>query len=275
MILSDHWLIANNYTALRFLVDLIHPEDGDAEPTQLHVGADVSDVCTTLRRWMPEDTIEAFMERLVHNHRNMMTLELSRKIDGLFGKSFERIIRIRRSPVCGQPIIRPFHPESIKVAGDGQRVTSYGLSSYGYDVTLAPRFKLFTNINSGVIDPLDFTDENCVDFEGESVVIPPNSYMLGVTNEYFCIPDDILVIAIGKSTYARAGAIVNVTPIEPGFEGNVVIEISNATPSPLRIHANMGIAQFCFFKGDQPAKTTYRDRAGKYQGQTGITLAKV
>ena len=172
------------------------------------------------------------------------------------------------SPVCGQGISR--------------KVISYGLSSYGYDIRLTEDIKLFTNVNTGEIDPLRFDEQGClVDAEVKTtedgaryVRIPPNSYLLGSTVEYFRIPKDIMVVCLGKSTYARCGAIVNVTPIEPGFEGNVVIEISNSTPLPMRIYIDQGIGQFMFFEGDEPCEVSYADRAGKYQGQTGVTLPR-
>ena len=161
-------------------------------------------------------------------------------------------------------------------------VISYGTSSYGYDVSLSEEFKLFTNLNSAVIDPKRF-DEACLadakvhtDSTGDRyVILPPNSYLLGRTVEYFRIPRRVTVLAVGKSTYARAGAIVNVTPIESEFEGNVVIEISNSTNLPLKIYANEGIAQFMFFESDEDCLTSYADRKGKYMGQTGVTLPKV
>ena len=191
------------------------------------------------------------------------------------------------------PMIEPFDRELIreterpvmvgsKIETQKHRIISAGLTSYGYDVSLSDDFKLFTNINSAVIDPKR-PDPSCfidarpllADDGSEYVLLPPNSYLLASTVEYFRIPRDVMVICVGKSTYARAGAIVNTTPIEPGFEGNVVIEISNATNLPLRIYAREGIAQFMFFKGDRPCRTSYGDRGGKYQGQTGITLGKV
>lgn len=161
-------------------------------------------------------------------------------------------------------------------------VISYGTSSYGYDVSLSEEFKLFTNLNSAVIDPKRF-DEACLvdakvhtDETGDRyVILPPNSYLLGRTVEFFRIPRKVTVLAVGKSTYARAGAIVNVTPIESEFEGNVVIEISNSTNLPLKIYANEGIAQFLFFESDEECITSYADRKGKYMGQTGVTLSKV
>lgn len=171
-------------------------------------------------------------------------------------------------------MIDPFIGTSVRQNKDGNKIVSYGLSSFGYDVRLSNQFKIFSNINSTVVDPLSFDEKACVDYSGEYCIIPPNSYILGVTIEYFRIPEDIMVICLGKSTYARCGAIVNVTPIEPGFEGQVVIEISNATPLPLKVYANMGIAQFLFFKGNK-CEVSYGTKKGKYQGQTGITLAKV
>ncbi len=155
-----------------------------------------------------------------------------------------------------------------------EKIVSYGTSSFGYDVRLANEFKIFTNINSTMIDPLNFDHASCVDHVGDFCIIPPNSYILGRTVEVFKIPRDVMVICLGKSTYARCGAIVNVTPIEAGFEGNVVIEISNATSLPLKVYANQGIAQFLFFQSDEECETSYADRDGKYQNQTGITTAK-
>ncbi len=162
-------------------------------------------------------------------------------------------------------------------------IISRGLTSYGYDVALGPKFKVFTNINSAVIDPKRIDPKCFVDVEakfdhetGESfVLMPPNSYLLGSTIETFDIPRDVMVICLGKSTYARSGGIVNVTPIEAGFKGSVVIEISNSTNLPARVYANEGIAQFLFLRGDQSCEVSYADRDGKYQGQTGLTLPKV
>lgn len=156
-----------------------------------------------------------------------------------------------------------------------EKVISYGLSSFGYDVRLSDEFKIFTNINSSIIDPLNFDESTCVDFKGDVCIVPPHSYALGRTIEKFNIPRNITGIAIGKSTYARCGVIVNVTPIEAGFKGEVVIEIFNATSLPLKVYANHGIAQFMFVLGDDDCQVSYDDRGGKYQHQTGITLAKV
>jgi len=154
-------------------------------------------------------------------------------------------------------------------------VISYGLSSYGYDIRVSDEFKIFTNVNSTVIDPKDFDSANVVDFKGDVCIIPPNSFALARTVEYFKMPSNVLAICLGKSTYARCGIIVNVTPFEPGFEGHITIEISNTTPLPAKIYANEGIAQVLFFEGDEPCEVTYADRKGKYQHQRGITLPKI
>lgn len=190
------------------------------------------------------------------------------------------------------PMIAPFNGELVRKVygpagfGEDQRLSerkiiSKGLTSYGYDVSLAEEFKLFTNVNSAIVDPKRMDDRCLVDAKlhmdddgAKFVILPPNSYLLGRTVEYFHMPRDVLAVCLGKSSYARAGAIVNVTPIEPGFEGHVVIEISNATNLPMKIYAGEGISQFVFFKGE-PCKTSYADRGGKYMGQQGITLSKV
>lgn len=173
-----------------------------------------------------------------------------------------------------KPMIAPFIDGQVRQV-DEQKIVSYGLSSYGYDVRLANKFKIFTNIHSGVIDPLNMDDNCYVDFEGDTVIIPPNSYVLGYTVEYFNIPRNVLVVCVGKSTLARAGCTLNVTPIEPMFQGTVVIELANTTTLPMKIHANQGVGQFLFFQSDEPCKTSYADRGGKYQGQTGIVTARV
>lgn len=169
-----------------------------------------------------------------------------------------------------QRMIEPF----IK---DQQRkgVISYGVSSYGYDARVADEFKVFTNLNSAVVDPKNFSDEGFVNRQGDVCVIPPNSFALARTVEYFRIPRDVLVICVGKSTYARCGIIVNVTPLEPGWEGHVTLEFSNTTPLPAKIYAGEGACQFIFLKGDQPCITSYADKQGKYQKQTGVTLPKI
>ena len=157
----------------------------------------------------------------------------------------------------------------------GEGVVSYGLSSYGYDIRVSNEFKIFTNVNSTVIDPKDFDHASVVDYKGDVCIVPPNSFALARTVEYFKMPRDTLAICLGKSTYARCGIIVNVTPFEPSFEGHITIEISNTTPLPAKIYANEGIAQVLFFQGDEQCETTYSDRKGKYHGQTGITLPRI
>ncbi len=153
-----------------------------------------------------------------------------------------------------------------------KKVISYGVSSYGYDVRCADEFKIFTNINSSIIDPKNFSNDSFVDIKGDICIIPPNSFALSRTVEYFKIPKDVLVVCVGKSTYARCGIIVNVTPLEPEWEGYVTLELSNTTPLPAIIYANEGIAQMLFFQADEICAKSYNDRNGKYQGQTGITL---
>ena len=152
---------------------------------------------------------------------------------------------------------------------------SYGVSSYGYDARLAPEFKIFTNVNNALVDPKCMHDETFVSKQSDTCILPPNSFALGRTVEYFKIPEDVLVICLGKSTYARCGIIVNVTPLEPGWEGHVTLEFSNTTPLPAKLYANEGICQFLFLKGNERCDVSYRDRAGKYMGQRGITLPKI
>lgn len=154
-------------------------------------------------------------------------------------------------------------------------VISYGLSSYGYDARVGADFKIFTNVNSSVVDPKDFDQQSFVDRNTDVCVIPPNSFALARTVEYFRIPRDVLVICVGKSTYARCGIIVNVTPLEPEWEGHVTLEFSNTTPLPAKIYANEGACQFLFLQGNEPCEVSYRDKAGKYQGQRGVTLPKI
>ncbi len=154
-------------------------------------------------------------------------------------------------------------------------VISYGLSSYGYDARVGREFKIFTNVDSAVVDPKAFSPHSFVDRETDICIVPPNSFALATTIEYFRVPRDVLVVCLGKSTYARCGIIVNVTPLEPEWEGHVTIEISNTTPLPARIYAGEGICQFLFFKGDQPCQTSYADRKGKYMRQRGVTLPRL
>src|SRR4051812_49759723 len=154
-------------------------------------------------------------------------------------------------------------------------VICYGVSSYGYDARVSDEFKIFTNVDSAIVDPKDFSNAGFVDRKGDQCVIPPNSFALARTVEYFKIPRDVLVICLGKSTYARCGMIVNVTPLEPEWEGHVTLEISNTTPLPARVYANEGICQFLFLKGDAPPEVSYADRKGKYMRQTGVTLPRL
>jgi dCTP deaminase len=168
-------------------------------------------------------------------------------------------------------MIDPFEPGQVRRIGE-KTIVSYGTSSYGYDVRCAPEFKIFTNINSAIVDPKHFDQNSFVDVVGETCIIPPNSFALARTIEYFRIPRNVLTICVGKSTYARCGIIVNVTPLEPEWEGHVTLEFSNTTPLPARIYANEGVAQMLFFESDEPCDTSYRDRGGKYQGQRGVTL---
>ncbi|MFO1068324.1 MAG: dCTP deaminase [Geminicoccaceae bacterium] len=154
-------------------------------------------------------------------------------------------------------------------------VISFGLSSYGYDARLAPEFRIFTNVDNALVDPKNFSDQSFVEREGATCTIPPNSFALARTVEYFRVPRDVLVICLGKSTYARCGMIVNVTPLEPEWEGHVTLEISNTTPLPARVYANEGICQFLFLKGEAPPEVSYADRAGKYMRQRGVTLPKL
>ena len=158
---------------------------------------------------------------------------------------------------------------------NGEGVVSYGLSSFGYDARVSNEFKIFTDVNSETVDPKNFKNNSFVTKKSEECIIPPNSFVLASTVEYFKIPKDVLVICLGKSTYARCGIIVNVTPLEPGWEGHVTLEFSNTTPLPAKIYANEGAAQFIFLKGNETPKVTYSQRKGKYMGQKGVTLPKV
>ncbi len=176
------------------------------------------------------------------------------------------IVRMARE----QRMIEPFEEDQVR---DG--IISYGVSSYGYDIRVADEFKIFTNVFSAVVDPKDFDSASMVDFKGEVCIIPPNSFALARTIEYFRIPRKVLTICVGKSTYARCGIIVNVTPFEPEWEGFVTLEISNTTPLPAKIYANEGIAQVLFFEADEECNISYADKKGKYQAQTKIELPKL
>ena len=167
-------------------------------------------------------------------------------------------------------MIKPFVSEQ-----KSSKKISYGLSSYGYDARVSNEFKIFTDVDSAVVDPKNFKKNSFVSRTSKECIIPPNSFALASTVEYFKIPKDVLVICLGKSTYARCGIIVNVTPLEPGWEGHVTLEFSNTTPLPAKIYANEGVAQFVFLKGNERPEISYSDRKGKYMGQTGVTLPKV
>src|SRR6201989_2678796 len=175
-----------------------------------------------------------------------------------------------REQATKQQMIHPFSEKQVR-----EGVISYGLSSYGYDLRVSDEFKIFTNVNSAIIDPKKFDERSFVTVQAESVIVPPNSFALARSVEYFRIPRDVLTICVGKSTYARCGIITNVTPFEPEWEGYVTLEISNTTPLPAKIYANEGIAQVLFFKGDEPPEVSYRDKQGKYQGQKGVTLPRI
>ncbi|MBP6702647.1 MAG: dCTP deaminase [Vicinamibacteria bacterium] len=164
-------------------------------------------------------------------------------------------------------------PFSEKQVAEG--LISYGLSSYGYDIRIADEFKIFTNIHSAIVDPKNFDPRSFMDVKADVCIIPPNSFALARTIEYFKIPRDVITVCVGKSTYARCGIIVNVTPFEPEWEGIVTLEVSNTTPLPAKIYAGEGIAQVLFFEGDEPCETSYADRKGKYQSQQGLTLPRM
>jgi dCTP deaminase len=170
-------------------------------------------------------------------------------------------------------MISPFEAGQVREVG-GNKIISYGTSSYGYDVRCGREFKIFTNINNSIVDPKNFSSDNFVEVNADECIIPPNSFALAKTMEYFKIPRQTLVVCLGKSTYARCGIIVNVTPLEPEWEGEVTLEFSNTTPLPAKIYAGEGVAQMLFFESDEECLTSYKDRGGKYQGQRGVTLPK-
>jgi len=172
-----------------------------------------------------------------------------------------------------QNMIEPFASQQVRHAAD-QRVISYGVSSYGYDVRCADEFRVFTNINSVIVDPKNFAEQSFVSIQSDVCIIPPNSFALARSVEYFRIPRNVLTVCVGKSTYARCGIIVNVTPLEPEWEGHVTLEFSNTTPLPAKIYAHEGVAQMLFFESDESCEVSYKDRGGKYQGQTGVTLPR-
>ncbi|CAA0100425.1 dCTP deaminase [BD1-7 clade bacterium] len=172
-----------------------------------------------------------------------------------------------------QGMIEPFEPGQVRYDGE-HKLISYGTSSYGYDVRCSDEFKIFTNVHSATVDPKNFDERSFVDIQSDVCIIPPNSFALARTVEFFRIPRNVLTICLGKSTYARCGIIVNVTPLEPEWEGHVTLEFSNTTNLPAKIYANEGVAQMLFFESDEVCETSYKDRGGKYQGQLGVTLPK-
>ncbi len=171
-------------------------------------------------------------------------------------------------------MIEPFVPQQLR-SGSAGKIISHGTSSYGYDVRCSTEFKVFTNFNSVIVDPKNFCEKSFVDVTSDVCIIPPNSFALARSVEYLRIPRNVLVICVGKSTYARCGIIVNVTPLEPEWEGHITLEFSNTTPLPAKIYANEGVAQLLFLESDEDCETSYKDRKGKYQGQTGVTLPLV
>ena len=169
-----------------------------------------------------------------------------------------------------EDMISPFTPKQIK-----SDKISYGVSSYGYDIRVSDEYKIFTNVNNSIVDPKNFDKNSFIDFKGDVCIVPPNSFALARSVEYFKIPRNVLTICVGKSTYARCGIIVNVTPFEPEWEGHVTLEISNTTPLPAKIYSNEGLCQVLFFESDEECENSYKDKSGKYQGQTGITIPRI
>jgi dCTP deaminase len=180
-----------------------------------------------------------------------------------------------RALAIEQGMIEPFVEGQIRTTEDGVRAISFGLSSYGYDLRVSDEFKVFTNVFNTVVDPKHFDERSFVDLRTDVCIVPPNSFALARSVEYFRIPRDVLTICVGKSTYARCGIIVNVTPFEPQWEGHVTLEISNTTPLPAKIYANEGLAQVVFFRAESPCEVSYADRSGKYMGQRGITVPRM
>jgi dCTP deaminase len=206
-------------------------------------------------------------KNLSENLLEFVRLAGKSSIEGIMGLKNDRWIR-QAARELG--MIEPFVDVQVR-----QGVISYGVSSYGYDIRIADEFKIFTNVFSAIVDPKDFNPQSMIDFKGEMCIIPPNSFALARTVEYFRIPRNILTLCIGKSTYARCGIIVNVTPFEPEWEGYVTLEISNTTPLPAKIYANEGIAQVLFFEADEVCEVSYADKKGKYQRQQSIMLPKL
>lgn len=216
---------------------------------------------------------------MILNDNEILDLALDGMIKPFVAQSVRVALKHNGSPLVGASKALSHKHSGVEIKSTN--VLSYGLSSFGYDVRLADDVKIFTNQNASIIDPKNLDENSLVDAsiksdsDGSSyVILPPNSYMLGHTVETFDVPRDVMIVCVGKSTYARAGCLCNVTPIEPGFNGQIVIELANSTTLPMKIYLNEGIAQFLFFRGN-PCSTSYADKGGKYQGQTGITLPKV
>ncbi len=202
---------------------------------------------------------------------NMMTKEqIEKEIQAIQAQPGILADHQIRDLAMNHGMIEPFVEKQTR-----EGVISYGLSSYGYDSRCSDEFMIFTNVDNAIVDPKDFSQQSFVERKTDVCVIPPNSFVLTRTVEYFKIPEDVLVVCLGKSTYARCGLIVNVTPLEPGWEGHVTLEISNTTPLPAKVYANEGVAQFLFFKGSAPCEVSYSSRSGKYMGQKGVTLPRL
>jgi dCTP deaminase len=225
------------------------------------------------RWWNRKDFRRAPVLRVLGQTYKMASLSLQKILKNFQGSRGPMAIKsdrwIRRM-AQEHGMINPFNDRQVR-----EGVISYGVSSYGYDLRVADEFKIFTNVNSAIVDPKNFDERSFVSVQASSVLIPPNSFALARSVEYFKIPRDVLTICVGKSTYARCGIIVNVTPFEPEWEGFVTLEISNSTPLPAKIYSNEGLCQILFFQGDEPCEISYRDKSGKYQKQTGIVLPKL
>lgn len=253
----------------------------------------IRDQCVRNDRFVRVDpeTKEVEAARFIHGKNDLRAISERNPNVTFRSATYEERLRIYGER---PPMIEPFEPQQVRFRtfidsseDDGLnhgftederqvKIISYGTSSYGYDIRCAPEFKVFTNVNSTIVDPKNFDERSFVDMRGDSCIIPPNSFALARSVEYFRIPRDILVVCLGKSTYARCGIVVNVTPLEPEWEGHITLEFSNTTPLPARIYANEGCAQLLFFQADRgdTCLTSYADRKGKYQGQQGVTLPK-
>lgn len=232
-------------------------------------------------KFFPTDRSEEEIKAWIEN-KTLFVLGDGSNSGAHSAKSYRPLTEEERVKYSSSKMIYPFLQKSVKLNDQGNKALSFGLGSYGYDVRLDKHFKIFSNLNGGVIDPKRLDNNTMVDVEAKKdeygddyVILPPHSYLLGSTIETFNIPRDVICIALGKSTAARVGLIVNVTPIEPGFQGRVVIEIANSTSLPIKVYANEGIAQFVFFRGTEPCKVSYADKEGKYQGQSGLQMAIV